>query len=403
MLDNTTSGFPLRILNLAAYLTMAAMGIAAIAAMPSSEIRLLALGLLIAFGVLFHVTVDAAMHNRQRGEFVWLGLQTILVGTLSILDTTFGSTNNYLSMLFFITSAEVMIILPQKTGVFWIVIFAAVSAAVFVYGAGIANGLRSAVIYGAGYFFFGAFASALRQVQTAHKTSAALLEELQIAHDHLRRYADQVERMAALEERNRLAREVHDSLGHRLTVAAVQLEGAQRLISKDPGRAASIVETVRQQVREALSDLRRTVAALRQPDQMDIALPQAIEQLAASFGQATGLTVHRNIPQELDLSPAYRLTLYRATQEGLTNVQRHAQAKDVWLELVCEPNMVTLTVGDNGIGCSDATQSTGFGLIGLAERAAVLGGKLTIGDRSEGGTQLTLSLPIVILSKGKDD
>lgn len=143
-----------------------------------------------------------------------------------------------------------------------------------------------------------------------------------------------VERMATHEERNRLAREMHDSLGHQLTVAAVQLEGAQRLIPKDPDRAAHIVETARAQVRDSLDDLRRTVAALRQPEQADIALPQAIRQLATLFEQATGLAVQCVMPNQLpDLPLAHRLTCYRAAQEGLTNVQRHAQAKNILIVL----------------------------------------------------------------------
>ena len=394
MLETAGTKFPINLLNLAAYLGMVAVGVAGIASMPPGIGRWVALGLLIAFGMAYRVMVVAAMQSRQRVVLVCLALQIALVTLMSVLDPSSSSATNNFSILFFILSAEVMLVLPQKIAIVSIVIFSLVSAAVFVYGAGIESGLRSAAVNGAGYFFFGAFAAALRQVQAAHGTSAKLLEELQIAHQRLREYADRVERMAAIEERNRLAREMHDSLGHRLTVAAVQLEGAQRLIAKDPGRAATMVETVRGQVRDSLSELRRTVAALRQPEQVDIALPQAIQQLATSFEQATGLAVHRVMPQELpELPVAYRLTLYRAAQEGLTNIQRHAQAKEVWLALACQAKTITLTVGDNGIGYSHAARSAGFGLLGLRERAALLGGQVCLEKRPAGGAQLSLSLP----------
>ncbi len=393
MLNKTSVAFPLNLLNLAACLTIAATGIAGIARMPSNASRLVAFGLLIVLGALYRRMVIGLTQNQPRVAVVSLMLQTLLVTFLSLLDLSSTSSTNYLAMLFFMLSAEVMLVVPQKIAVVWIGVFALVSGAIYIYASGIESGLRMALIMGAGYFFFGAFASALRQAQTAHTTSAQLLDELQIAHNQLRAYADQVERLATMEERNRLAREMHDSLGHRLTVAAVQLEGAQRLIVKDPDRAAHIVETVREQVRDSLGDLRRTVAALRQPEQVEIALPQAIQQLATSFGQATGLAVQTVLPNALpDLPLAHRLTLYRAAQEGLTNVQHHAQAKNILLVLSCERGMVALSVSDDGVGYPE-TKPTGFGLLGLKERATLLGGQLSLENRPEGGAQLTLSLP----------
>ena len=197
------------------------------------------------------------------------------------------------------------------------------------------------------------------------------------------------------EERNRLAREMHDTLGHRLTVAAVQLEGAQRLIPRDPQRAAHMVGTVRDQVREALSELRRTVAALRTPLAADLPLPTALARLAAGFEGATGLAVHLTLPEEMPALPdTHRLALYRAAQEALTNVQRHAQAQDVWLQLARQDETVTLTVGDNGVGAPVDAERAGFGLRGMQERAAQLGGELALESRPDGGAQLFLRLPL---------
>lgn len=393
MIEKSSAGFPINILTLTGYLTIVATGIAGIGSMSPGESRWVALGLLIVLGVLFYWTVAALDQNQPRAAVACLILQTLLITLLSALDFVSASTTNYLAMLFFMLSAEVMLILPLRVAVIWISVLVLINAAIYIYSSGIEIGMRTALIMGAGYFFFGAFAVALRQVQIAHSTSAKLLDDLQIAHKQLRAYADQVEKMATIEERNRLAREMHDSLGHRLTVAAVQLEGAQRLIAKDPDRAAHIVETVRAQVRDALGELRRTVAALRQPEQAEIALPQALQQLAASFEQATGLAVQTVLPNALpDLPLAHRLTLYRAAQEGLTNIQRHAQAKNILLVLVCEKETIALTVSDNGVGYPE-TKPTGFGLLGLKERATLLGGRLSLENRPEGGAQLTLSLP----------
>ena len=183
------------------------------------------------------------------------------------------------------------------------------------------------VIYGGINAFFGAFANALLRADAARRESQALLDELQQAHEQLQEYALRAEEMAVVEERNRLAREMHDTLGHRLTVASVQLEAAQRLCPTDAERAAGLVGTVREQVREALGELRGTVATLRSPVEADLQLRSALRRLMDHFEEATGLTIHRVLPDEMPPLPdAHRLALYRAAQEALTNVQKHAEA-----------------------------------------------------------------------------
>jgi two-component system sensor histidine kinase UhpB len=156
-----------------------------------------------------------------------------------------------------------------------------------------------------------------------------------------------------------------------------------------------MVVTVRDQVREALSELRRTVATLRPPLEADLSLPVALARLATGFEEATGLTVHLTLPEEMPALPdTHRLALYRAAQEALTNVQRHAQAQDVWLQLARQDKAVSLTVGDNGVGAPVDAELAGFGLRGMQERAAQLGGELALESRPDGGAQLFLRLPL---------
>jgi signal transduction histidine kinase len=198
-----------------------------------------------------------------------------------------------------------------------------------------------------------------------------------------------------VEERNRLAREMHDTLGHRLTVASVQLEAAQRLCPTDAERAAGLVGTVREQIRGALGELRATVATLRTPVEADLHLRSSLRRLIDHFEAATGLTVHRVLPDELvSLPDSHRVALYRAAQEALTNVQKHAGASQVWLVLSSDGSAVTLLVGDDGRGISRTGDGGGFGLSGLRERATQLDGELHLEPRPGGGTQLSFRLPL---------
>jgi signal transduction histidine kinase len=164
--------------------------------------------------------------------------------------------------------------------------------------------------YTVGYIFCGAFAYSLARTSAAQHRSEALLAELQATHQQLQEYAARVEELAVSQERNRLAREMHDAVGHRLTVAAVQLEGAERLIPTQPGRATQMVNTVHQQVVEALAELRRAVATLSTPLDVDLSLPKALTRLTTRFEEATGIKINRSLPDDVPFLPeAQRLAL----------------------------------------------------------------------------------------------
>ena len=285
--------------------------------------------------------------------------------------------------------------LPLRPGVAWIGIYTLATAASFAVGISLSEGLIGLFLYGALYAFFGAFARAWAQADAARRESQGLLEQLREAHLQLQEHALRAEEMAVVEERNRLAREMHDTLGHRLTVASVQLEAAQRLCSTDPGRAESLVGTVREEVREALSELRATVATLRTPIEADLQLRSALRRLMDHFEEIAGVTVYRALPEEMPALPnAHRLALYRAAQEALTNIQKHAGASRVWLVLTATDETVALLVGDDGRGISLRPGQTGFGLQGLRERVEQLGGELHLEPRPGGGTQLSFRLPL---------
>jgi len=387
------------LLELTGYLTVASVAVAGIMNMRPGPGRWAALGILLVFGWLISRFSNLKEGRAGRRVHVYLAAQTALVAALFVLEQGAYPATLYFAILFFILSALATLSLPFKAAALWIMVFTLLSAADFVYGMGLERGVQMTLPFVGGYFFFGAFANALNQAEAAQTESARLLQELRAAHQQLQEYASQVETLAVVEERNRLSREMHDAVGHRLTVAAVQLEGAQRLIAKDPDRAARMVGIVREQVREALTELRRAVATLREPLEADLSLPQAVRRLVTFFQEATGLTVHLTLSDDLpDLPDTHRLALYRAVQESLTNIQRHAQASQVWVQLECQAGNIALSVSDDGVGPLEATDRQGFGLLGLQERAAQLGGQFQWGARPGGGAQLTFCAPLPVES-----
>ena len=328
--------------------------------------------------------------------------QRLLMAAITVLTVALLAVPPHLSLfviLFFVLSVTAAMLFEPREWVLWIAAFAFISASFFITKHGWSDGLFSAIIYASAYYFFASFAKSTADAQRAEQESKRLLQELQTAHQQLQAYADQVQELTIVEERSRLAREMHDTVGHRLTVSAVQLEAAQRLISKDPGRAEQMVGTVREQIGEALAELRQAVAALRAPVEEDLCLDVSLQRLAEQFRQGTGLTVELEMPVELpELPPQHRRALYRAAQESLTNVQRHAQAKNVWMQLQRQDGGVALSVSDDGVGVPLKPGPGGFGLKGLQERAAQLGGDFHLAPRPGGGTRATFFVPLSSLN-----
>jgi len=255
------------------------------------------------------------------------------------------------------------------------------------------NALFAAFSFSPAIVFVVVFARIAQAAELAQREAEALAAQLADANERLSAYAVQAGELATTQERNRLAREIHDNLGHYLTVANVQIVAAQAVMDKDPARARLALDRAATLTRDGLAAVRDAVSALRDSPLGAAPLHEAIAALAAET-QAAGIVadlVVRGAPRPLD--PRAELTLYRTAQEGLTNVRKHARASRVDLLLdFSDPAAVALTVGDNGVG-RPAGDDHGFGLLGLGERARQLGGTLTVASAPGEGYRLTLRLP----------
>lgn len=357
---------------------------------PYAARRWLIVPVIVAF-LMVHLT-DIEKSRSTRIQHLKIGFMTLLACTLFwATDETFGAY-----LLFFVLSATVGFVFPTPIAYRWIILFGLISAIapIFVWSVFWPALLLGASTLG-GYIFFCTVANAQRRAEDASAESGRLLAELQNAYRQLEEQARQTEKLAAAQERNRLAREVHDTLGHRLTVVAVQLEGAQRLAHADPGKVVTILSTVREQILQGLGELRSTVAALRAPLEEDLSLYHALTSLIAQFQEATGidtkLQLQDNVPQ---LPASKRHAIYRAAQESLTNIQRHASARHAWVQLEQQNGDIVLQVKDDGNGLSTNGTTAGFGLKGLQERAEQVRGKLEIAERPGGGVWISFAVPV---------
>jgi len=245
------------------------------------------------------------------------------------------------------------------------------------------------VNYSAAFAFTIAFTIITKQALNARAQQEKLRLEIEAANTQLRAAAAQTEELATTRERNRVAREIHDGVGHYLTVVKTQLDAAAALIPHRPAEARTAVEKAAKLTAEALDDVRRSVGALR-TDAPRLPLPEALRELVA-HGEPVPTLAIEGAPRPI--APGIEHALFRAAQEGLTNIRKHARATSALVRLDFRtPSRVVLELSDNGVGANGAPGS-GFGLQGLRERIEVIGGKVDAANRLEGGFALRVEVP----------
>ena len=242
-----------------------------------------------------------------------------------------------------------------------------------------------------GFFVFIGFAVMYLRTQQKEAESDELLRELTTAQARTRE-------LAVLQERERIARDMHDAVGHRLTVATVMLEGAERLVKEDSERASRLLRTSQEQVRKGLEELRGAVRALLIQEVNKQPVAQTLEELVEAYGGAAAGDIRFEATSELPEPDNDRKSvIVRTAQEALTNALKHADAREVVLRLDFVAGEYLLTCEDNGrglIGGKDPMRMAGgFGIESLKVRADAHGGTLELSDSPSGGAVLKLSLP----------
>lgn len=225
--------------------------------------------------------------------------------------------------------------------------------------------------------------------QQRGQQQALTAANLKLAH-----YAFTAERLAVSQERNRLARELHDTLAHSLSALILQLEAVEAVCETNPQAAFGMIERALSVARAGLSEARRSLQALRASPLEEVGLVVAVSNLARATAARADLSLDLVVPKEWErLVSEKEDCLYRVAQEALANVERHAQASAVRVTLARANGRLILTVADNGRGFAANEVADGrFGLQGMQERAAALGGMLEVDSGPERGTTVRLAL-----------
>jgi signal transduction histidine kinase len=220
-------------------------------------------------------------------------------------------------------------------------------------------------------------------------------ERLLAANQQLSNYAGTLEQLATSRERNRLAREIHDTLAHTLSGLAVNLEAIGALWKSDPEKAQQILNESLSVTRNGLVETRRAIQAMRAGPLEDLGLILALQQLARSTAERENLEFETHLPERLEaLDPAAEQCIYRIAEEGLRNLSQHSGATRFSMTLNQDPNQLEFSIQDNGRGfdANNDTEAGHYGLQGMRERAETVCGSFNIQSQPGSGTLVKFEL-----------
>jgi signal transduction histidine kinase len=352
----------------------------------SAQDRMLVMGGAVAFGGLHWLVIVRHPQWWERRHFVLAGYWLIACGLTAVLANLH---NSYLILLYGLY--PLMFITLGWWGVVPIVGF----TAVFGWAAGgWASGeeMITSLLASAGLAtLVGAFVTAIARQNEQRRDALKALAETRAELAETARHA------GVLAERERLARELHDTIAQGFTSVVMQLESAEQALTERPDDAREHLEKARRTARENLGEVRRTVSALRPELLEGSSLSQAVARAVEAWSEAAGIAAETRITGDaMTLTGETEVNLLRVTQEALNNIAKHARASQVVVSLSYLGDTVTLDIDDDGVGFAGRAgpwADGGFGLIGMRERIASVGGELSVESAPGEGTTIAVSVP----------
>jgi signal transduction histidine kinase len=340
------------------------------------------------FDIVMAIVIPLPLFLRKRFPFGAPACAVILVGASSFVDDRL-IPNAFIPLLAGIAANVLFGMLPvRRQAIVGYVLTIAVAGIVNHNDpkGSIGGQIWISVVFGIAWLVGFAFSGATRQAEEAKERARSAERE-----------REERARLAVSEERARIARELHDVVGHSVSVMTVQASAVRRLLKPEQEREREALLIVEQTGREAMAEMRRMVGVLRRPEEAPALAPQpSLEHLdkLVEHARESGLPVTLTVEGDAVQLPAgVDLTAYRLVQEGLTNALKHARAKNAEVVVRYSNGFVELSVTDDGTG-DGGGDSGGHGLVGMRERISVYGGNLEAGPQPEGGYRLRATLPV---------
>jgi signal transduction histidine kinase len=361
------------LLDVVTYSSLVVMSLLAARGFPTLQMQLTLLGLCATYGLVYHFIFRAGRYEKNPA--LYFGAQFIILVLLLLLQPPFVDGVNFIYLMVGIHAA---LVLTRAAASLWIgAYFLAVSA--FAIIASGLDGLFAVAFYLVVYLICGVFGHILQQADLARQHNQQLIEELQSTQNKLRE-------LAVVEERNRLARDLHDSVKQQVFAISMQLSAARTALSESDKAYASVTEAERL-AQQAGAELTTLIGALRPPVLESKTLSTAMREHVWEWSKQNKVEAEIKV-DDVSVSVDVEQALFRVLQEALANVARHSQADKVSVNLKSENGEVKLVVEDNGVGFDEASVTKGVGLDSMKERLGAVNGTLEFSSRRPQGTRV---------------
>ena len=341
----------------------------------------LVLGILLIWSILL-ATEPVITKKSSRYFLIYLVLQTILI---FILLSVPGSPDFFAS-LFAILSMQVMLHLESRKWVVWIALCTFVTMLLLVKNYG-NQAFALVLLYTAGNVFYGFYAQATRRAQTIRAENLTLAQELQEANQKLKSYSTQMEQLAVARERNRLARDLHDSVTQTVFSMNLTTQSASLLLERDPARVESQLDRLSQLAQNALSEMQMLISELKPEETGRGGLVATLKSYLASGHFPENIAVDLDVRGEQALGQMEEQSLFHIVQEALNNIVKHSRTSKAQVRLcLTEPMWIEIEDQGQGFDLQQAQMSGRVGLLSMRERAEEIGWDLQIRTSHGAGT-----------------
>jgi NarL family two-component system sensor histidine kinase LiaS len=307
---------------------------------------------------------------------LYFGAQWVVLVLLLLVKV---SSSDSLSFLFLFASIHAALVLTRRAAAFWVMAYYLTVTTAVLMARGSA-GLFAAAFYFVTYVVCGVFGTILQQAELAREHNQRLVEELQSTQEKL-------QKLAVVEERNRLARELHDSVKQQVFAISMQLGAAKTSLSESDKAYASVTQAERL-AQQAGAELTTLIHELRPPGLERKNLSAALKEHILDWSRQNEVEVEAKVEEGLSASETVEQALFRVAQEALSNVARHSRAGKVSVMLAGEDDEIVLTVEDNGAGFDPDHAAKGVGLDSMRERLTAVGGWLDVTSQKKKGTRV---------------
>ncbi|MBI5933533.1 MAG: sensor histidine kinase [Chloroflexi bacterium] len=352
------------------------------------------MGLLAVYAAILVAKTWLIQHTSFSSRYalaVYLLLQAVL--TVWLLDAS--TYEDFFNLLFIPLSLDAVAFFGRRAGYAWIIAFAIAILSVMQFSEqGQLFGLAMGILYSGICFLFGGYAYQVLKAESARAQNQNAFTELQIAHRQLQGYADQVASLAVEHERNRLARDLHDSVTQTVFSMNLASQSARLLLDREAGRASGQLLRLEELAANALREIQSLVSQLKPRSLTDEGLLSSLRRLADERQSRDDLQVTLEIEGEKIFSEAETLGLYAIVNEALTNIIKHSGTREATVRLKLNDKISSLEIEDHGKGFEPQTVSNQrghLGLAGMSERAQEIGWRLSVESEKDRGTKISVT------------